>query len=232
MKNLSIFICLLFVSFATPCYSNPILVWVGEYLLGKAVDGVWDTATGAPDTRKLDTRLKDIETLLEGSLRQPIAALRDQITSSTTRAQYEAYVRTTLSSLEQRVAKNTEDIQRIQDRMTALESNQRGLQGDLKRYLEAGANVRPPPPVPQSRTVQTQVPFCRACGHYHWNPGPPCPRGPSTHAPCGTKHFPDQLCPATGTFVSRPNNPPMHGVCGKRHWRSDVCPKTGRQYTP
>ena len=145
MKNLPIFICLISVSVATPCYSNPVLVWVGQYLLGKAVDGVWSAATGAPDIGKLDSRLKEVETLLDGSLRQPIASLRSRITSDITRAQYEVYVRTAISSLEQQIAKNSDDIQSLQRRVTALENNQRGLPGDLKRYLGSGSNLVPPP---------------------------------------------------------------------------------------
>jgi hypothetical protein len=162
MKNLALILCLLFVPFTAPSYSNPALIWVGQYLLGKAVDKIWEPATGAPDVNKLDGRLKDVEALLEGSLRRPIAELREQITPETTRVQYEAYVKAAMSSLERQVAKNTEDIEKLQDRVTALEGSHRGLQGDLRRYLESHPNGTQPSSGSSPRRMQPQAPPTQA----------------------------------------------------------------------
>jgi len=110
MKTFLLFTCMIVISFQAPCQVTPVLTWIGQYLLGKAVDGVWSYTTSAPDIGTLDTRLKNLEASLDESLRKPISELRSQINENTTHAQYESFVRKTISSLQKQVDKNTEDI--------------------------------------------------------------------------------------------------------------------------
>jgi hypothetical protein len=48
--------------------ANPAGAWaakfIGEYFLGKAIDELFDSVTGAPDLRELDSRLRTFETAL------------------------------------------------------------------------------------------------------------------------------------------------------------------------
>ena len=73
-----------------------------------------------------------------------------------------SYVKVAMYSLERQVAKNTEDIEKLQDRVTALESSHRGLQGDLRRYLESHSNGTRPSSGPSLRSIQSQAPPTRA----------------------------------------------------------------------
>lgn len=69
-------------------YAAYVAKYLGEYLLGKCLDEVWDVATGAPDVKELDLRLRAFENALyqvDTKLSGRIAELRRQIARRATR---------------------------------------------------------------------------------------------------------------------------------------------------
>ena len=81
---------------------SPLLEFATSYLLGKAADAVWDSATGKPDIRELEARLERLEKLLGGAS-APISQLRANLGPSTTAESYRRSANGALAALEKSV---------------------------------------------------------------------------------------------------------------------------------
>ncbi len=79
--------------------SSAVMGFLRDYLVGKAVDGMWDSATGKADAAELEARIKRLEQFL-GSDGKPVAQLRRGVTQRTTRPEYDARADATLRVLE------------------------------------------------------------------------------------------------------------------------------------
>lgn len=90
--------------------------WVASYLIGKAVDSVWDRVTGKPDIEKLQHRLSELERYFiehDQQVAKQIEYLRSHVSANTSRADYERLVQQTINriaDLEARVDRNERDI--------------------------------------------------------------------------------------------------------------------------
>lgn len=91
---------------------DPILDFVGSYLMGKAVDAAWDAVTGKPDVNELQERIRRLECLLGGAA-GPVRELRSQVKSSTTHAEYREDARTALSALQTTLANNPQALSHV-----------------------------------------------------------------------------------------------------------------------
>jgi hypothetical protein len=69
--------------------------FIGSYLLGKVVDGIWDSATGKPDVAELQERIKRLESSLGGPS-PSLDALRGAIHDEMTLDEYKRLVSTAL----------------------------------------------------------------------------------------------------------------------------------------
>jgi len=157
MKAFVIVICIIFISIPTASKANPLVTWLGGYLLGKIADGIWEKTTDLPDIRTLDTRLYNLEVNIgDEPIKKAISELRNQINERTTHSKYESYVRATLSSLQRQVdentkvirenteniSKNTEDINAILKRVDSLEKSQQRQTLDSKVHLKSASRAR------------------------------------------------------------------------------------------
>ena len=92
---------------------QPVFQWATGYLLGKAVDPLWDKVTGKPDVRALERRIQAVEEQLdrfdEKSARI-VGQLRSQITPNLSRSEYNRLARHTFSQLEVRIAKLEKEV--------------------------------------------------------------------------------------------------------------------------
>jgi hypothetical protein len=52
-----------------------------------------------------------------------------------------------------------------------------------------------------------KIPWCVRCQHYHEVLASGCPREAPIHYKCGTRHFPDETCPETGSHTPKPWEP-------------------------
>jgi hypothetical protein len=112
--------------------ANPLAKFIGEYLLGRALDYVWDKQTGKPDIMELNNRLKSLEEALgqtHPNLTGPIRDLRKSVTSNTGEEDYKHMaqeVYNTLSKrivdLERRADITNRDIEELKKRVSILES--------------------------------------------------------------------------------------------------------------
>lgn len=91
---------------------NPILEFAGSYLLGKAADAVWDSATGKPDIKELEARLTRLERLL-GDASAPIANLRKNVTSNTSEQIYRDNANSALTALRQSVKSDPNELAHV-----------------------------------------------------------------------------------------------------------------------
>jgi len=131
--------------------ANPLVVvakWVGQYLLGKAADKIWDKVTGQPDVKELDRRLHRVEQALAASdakLAECIKKLREGITPTTTYDEY--YVQaikavgdldTRVKDLERKAEITEKKLKELEDRVSQLEGKQGKAAGEKERELIAG----------------------------------------------------------------------------------------------
>jgi tetratricopeptide (TPR) repeat protein len=106
-----------------------VVAWAGRYLLGKGVDAIWDTASGKPDVRELDSRLQAIENALSDSdarMAATIRGLRDRVHSGTTKEEYYEMAVEALTDLSRRVTK-------LEGRVTLNEAAIRDLNARMER---------------------------------------------------------------------------------------------------
>ncbi len=115
------------LSFAQTAQANP-FVWLakfmGEYFLGKAIDEVWDAATGKPDVRELDRRLESFQLALgkvDANLTRSVAELRRELNDKVTKEQVRKIVEQALADLEKRVKELEIRVDRIDVRVKAIE---------------------------------------------------------------------------------------------------------------
>ncbi len=97
-------------------YAAYVAKYLGEYMLGKALDEAWNAATGAPDVKELDMRLRCFEGALsqvDARLRDRIGELRRRIDQRPTREEVRQIVLGVLNDLEKRIT----DLERRADRV-------------------------------------------------------------------------------------------------------------------
>src|SRR5262249_34961267 len=65
-------------------------LWVGDYLLGRLVDGAVDRVTGQPDPNELDRRLRQLEddANLHSEMREEIRKLRLSVAGRITKEEF------------------------------------------------------------------------------------------------------------------------------------------------
>ena len=191
MKTIITITCAILVIISPPASANP-LAWIAGYLLERVVDGIWDAATGVPDIRALDARLRQVELRLDGRLQGPIQDLRNQITPDTSQEEYLTLARSAITSIE-----------RLERRVAAVEKDVAGHSGDIARLenrvdgLERNANYGGNRPVSWQPRFSAPAPSHSRCGlrHHRWQPCPAANRAPR-HSSCNTHHYPNQFCPA------------------------------------
>jgi formylglycine-generating enzyme required for sulfatase activity len=102
-------------------YAAYVAKYVGEYALGKCLDEIWDAATGAPDVRELDLRLRAFENALsqvDARLGGRVAEMRRPIAKRPTRDEVRQIVLQVRGELESRIAELERRVDRI-ERKTA-----------------------------------------------------------------------------------------------------------------
>jgi hypothetical protein len=111
-----------------PAEANPYAAYVakylGEYMLGKAIDEAWDAATGAPDVKELDMRLRAFEGALsqvDARLSERIGELRRRIDQRPTREEVRQIVLDVLKDLEKRIIDLERPADRIDQKITQFE---------------------------------------------------------------------------------------------------------------
>src|SRR5205807_2596084 len=69
---------------------DPVTAYVGKFLGGKLVEGVWDRLTDRPDIRLLDQRLKELENsvVMRQEMRDEIRRLRESVNDRVTRDEF------------------------------------------------------------------------------------------------------------------------------------------------
>jgi len=105
-------------------YAAYLAKFLGEYLLGKCLDDVWDSATGKPDLGELDSRLRAFEGALsqvDARLSVNIADLRRELNRRPTREEVRRIVLNVLAELEGRIAKLETRTDGIEVRVAQLE---------------------------------------------------------------------------------------------------------------
>ncbi len=123
--------CLAPLSAEANPYAAYVAKYLGEYLLGKCLDEVWDAATGAPDVTELDLRLRAFENALSqvdaqlsariAELRRNIGDARRQIAKRPTRDEVRQIVQRVLSELESRIAELERRADRIEQKIAQFE---------------------------------------------------------------------------------------------------------------
>ena len=124
--------------------------FAAEYMLGKAIDGIWDTVTGKPDVVLLDQRLSQLEIEMarrHPEYRGPVQQLRSRISSSTTQQAYREMAFETVRRLED-----------VEFRLTALEQRmgraEKAIDEIKNPPISPVVNTSPPAPLP-GRPAQT-----------------------------------------------------------------------------
>jgi hypothetical protein len=104
-----------------------------EFLAGKAIEGIWDSATGKPDVRELDRRLKELEekAAMRDEMREAIRKLRGDLKERVTRDEFRKMTDHLLSELVQ-IKSRIDD---VEERLEKLEVQQEDLE---KRTTNAG----------------------------------------------------------------------------------------------
>jgi hypothetical protein len=101
-------IALMATSFSVPAQKRSgVVAFATEYLVGKAIDGIWDVATGKVDYDEIQARLRRLEKLF-GAASAPITELRQSISRSTTRGEYQKAVDAVLRGLAASETKNAD----------------------------------------------------------------------------------------------------------------------------
>lgn len=111
--------------------------WARDYLLGKAADHVWDSATGKPDVEQLQRRLAHVEREVERASRSaavaaPIRDLRRQITPDTSYAEYSRLAKKALDDVNARLEKLEREVQVLEQRVNQHDATL----DDLKQWKE------------------------------------------------------------------------------------------------
>ena len=117
-------ICLAPVRAEANPYAAYVAKYMGEYMLGKCLDEVWDAATGAPDVKDLDLRLRAFEGALsqvDARLSGRIAELRRGLDKRPTRAEVHQIVLQVLGELESRIAQLEQRADRIEQKIAQFE---------------------------------------------------------------------------------------------------------------
>jgi len=127
------FILILFIGISA-VHANPLLlggsIFIRDYLLGKALDGIIDTVTGKPEVFELDKRIIRLEQEVGHEYSQPLIQLRKSTVSGMTVQQYYALVFKTLEDLEKVVARNSHQIDKLEERVSILENQTYRVQGN------------------------------------------------------------------------------------------------------
>jgi hypothetical protein len=92
--------------------NNSILNFVGSFLLGKAADAIWNSATGKPDVNELQQRIRQLEQLL-GDSSEPMRKLRSQVSSTTTLPEFHKEAQVALTSLQEAVSNDPQSLSHI-----------------------------------------------------------------------------------------------------------------------
>lgn len=111
---------------------DPVTVFIGGYLGGKVIDEVFDPATGKPDPRLLERRLRELEvnSALRADIQAEIAKLRQRVNESTTRQEFLELVRQVSS-----------DIATIKSRLDSVEQRVELLEVQLQDSREGTKNA-------------------------------------------------------------------------------------------
>lgn len=116
--------CLAPLSAEANPYAAYVAKYLGEYMLGKALDEAWDAATGAPDVKELDVRLRAFEGALsqvDARLSNRIGELRRRIDQCPTRDEVRQIVLQVLGELETRIAELERRADRIEQKIAQFE---------------------------------------------------------------------------------------------------------------
>lgn len=112
----------------TPVEANPTAAYAakffGEYLLGKAIDPLWNSATGSPNVRELDTRLRVFEAALQQvdkRLATQVSELRRELGTKVTRKEVRDLVHKILEELEDKIRELESRVDRLDERVSELE---------------------------------------------------------------------------------------------------------------
>jgi uncharacterized protein YecT (DUF1311 family) len=127
--------------------ANPLAKFIGQYLLTKASDYIWDKATGRPDLVELDRRLKELQDTLDRThpnLVAPIQDLRQNITPNTSQEDFQRMVQKVDSDLRQKIVD-------FEQRLANLEKdiqNRSGTGGVETNRPKLPAMLKAPSPLP------------------------------------------------------------------------------------
>lgn len=127
-KLMGIVMCCCALMTPSVAQAEPIALYaakfIGEYLLGKALDEVWNQATGQPDVNELQSRLLSFEVSVarvDAGLSRQITDLRKKIDTKVSKDEVRRIVRAALDELEQRIKKLEVRVDKLDARIKEIE---------------------------------------------------------------------------------------------------------------
>lgn len=109
----------LLVNGAAPASADSAVTWVRKFLTGKSLDYIWDQASGAPDVKLLDRRLRELEgnAATRVEVREEVRRLRQRIHAKVSRDEFQALAEETskqILSMSQRLDELEERVERLE----------------------------------------------------------------------------------------------------------------------
>src|SRR5882672_934045 len=143
----------------------PIAKFIGEYLLGKGLDYIWDKRTGKPDVTELQRRIKDLEDVViqtDPKLADPFKKLFIRINPDTSKEDFQRMAQEVhkdfmrrVADLEGRVDKMERSTEKTDKKIASLSEGLAKLSERLAK-LESYPKGDPPTRVPFSAPAAPQ----------------------------------------------------------------------------
>ena len=159
--------------------ANPLVKLIGEYLLGKALDYVWDKGTGKPNLTELDRKLKELQDTLarmHPNLAPPIRDLRNSVTPNTSKEDFQRMVqkvdsdlRRLIADLERRVDITDREITDLKKRIAKLEAKVNTDVTGVSTYSPTVPSMPPPQTMTPSLARPESRPTEMGTGRYRDN---------------------------------------------------------------
>jgi tetratricopeptide (TPR) repeat protein len=114
-----VFCLVLLAKGATPASADSAVTFVRKFLTGKALDYIWDQASGTPDVKLLDRRLRELEgnTATRVEVRDEVRRLRQRIHAKVSRDEFQKLAEETsqqILSISQRLDELEERVERLE----------------------------------------------------------------------------------------------------------------------
>jgi hypothetical protein len=170
-----VFCLVLLAKGATPASADSAVTFVRKFLTGKALDYIWDQASGTPDVKLLDRRLRELEgnTATRLEVRDEVRRLRQRIHAKVSRDEFQKLAEET----SQQILSISQRLDELEERVERLEVEQEGRQEghdkrEFSRVLRQSRQSIRPKPTTSSRPWPTMPWPCVLIGQRVSSRGP------------------------------------------------------------